>query len=331
MLFGRYTEVAIGPSPKAAIGEALKGRIYDTGKYINGKWRQGMRIEFEVNGDSSSKSVETTIEIWNMGIFGSLFGQDSDVVLKSGYLDFYNTIFIGKVQTVEVRREGADIITKFICKEQTKDLLNVYVNASFVQGTKWMDVLKKLLSYTAVQVAFIQDDGTVVPEKRFYVTSDQSIGRWIDVIVNKKMGSDWKWYIRNGNFYAMRKNYAFPTGLRVNAKSGLISVVKADTKATGEKKDEWTLRMFLIPKVNKDTVFLVESIPESYERGKGDIITYSSELQLFKVQSFKYVSNQNEHVIEANIKKIQGTQEAFLAFREGIPYEFDEEFDEEEG
>ena len=363
-LFGRYTEITIGPAPEAVDAKkvlddlgvpVITGRSYDTGKYINGVWRKGFKIEFTVSGESESKTDETIVEIWNMGKFGNLFGENSDIIIDSGYLEHHGVIFSGTIQEIIRSVDGPDNITKFVCKEQVSDLLNVSVDDSFVKGTKWSDVIKTLVGYTAVQVGYIYDDEDFkVEEDRYYIHTGMSIKRWIDTIISSKMGKTekqkkkvkqkdgnykteevdvwvgkWKWYIRNGLFYGMPTNYAFPSGLRVSAKTGLLSVTKADTAATGEKKDEWVVKMLLVPKINKDTIFLVEYSPivEQY----GDVIyTYAPKLQFYKTQSFKYKSTDVEHIVEVNVKEISSESDAYQAFREGIPIEFEDEYWEED-
>ena len=333
-LFGRYTEVIIGPTPNMeGLAEALEnqgqspivGRNYNTGKYIQGQWRQGIKIAFQINGESSRKSEESYIEIWNMAPFGNLFGKNSPVVIKSGYFKSFSTIFTGVVQDIIRRVDGSDVITKFLCKQQQKQVLSVYTNRTFSSGTKWSDVVKALISDTIVQVGFIEGSvDSIVEDSTFYATSDQSIYRWIDWIVKNKLFSydakgkkiKWKWYLRNGLFFCMPENAAFPSGLKVSAKTGLISVQKSDTQSKSKKKDAWVIKMLLVPIVNKDTIFTV------FDR--------SGLHKFYKTQTYKFTSTGDNHIVEANVKEISADEDTWTDLTQGLPYEFDEEFDEDE-
>jgi hypothetical protein len=334
-LFGRYTEVTIGPSPEVTdLADALKnqtvdpatlvGRIYDTGKYVSGIWVPGIKIEFTINGESSSKTDECAFEIWNMAPFGTLFGKNSPVVLKSGYLQNYNTIFTGVVQDIFKRVDGCDTVTKFICKQEQKQILSVYTNHVFAIGTRWSEVVKKLIADTAVVIGFVADSDVRVMDNDWYASSDQSVYRWVDWVVKNKLFSydakgnkvKWKWYLRNGLFYCMPENMAFPTGVLISAKTGLLSVQKADTQSDKKKKDMWVIKMLLIPVVNKDTIFLV--------------VSASGTKTFYKTQTYKFTSSGGNHITEANVKEISVSPDAYEALIKGLPHEFDEEFGEDE-
>lgn len=333
-LFGRYTEVTVGVRP-AEVDTILNirdnyypnyplGKTFDTGKYVDGKWREGLTINFEIIGESSDKSTDTYIEIYNMAPFRGYFGKDSPIIVKSGYLERSDIVFAGKVQEVVDRFEGMNRVTKFTCAEQQKEMLDVYINRKFTAGQRWSEIVRSLVEETALSIGYIPFSRFDSVDATFNVTADQSVRRWIDYIVKNKLkhkhassgNMNWKWFIRSGKFYCLPKNFAFPTGLRVSYKTGLMSLTKSDHSSSQKTDDMFTMKMLLVPWVNKDTMFWMD-------HGDGTRAFY-------KVQSYKYLSSASEHVVEAEVKKVAITLEAWNEMRYGVPYEIPEEFGEEE-
>lgn len=78
------------------------------------------------------------------------FSKGLKIVLKAGYVDTLDTIFIGTVQNVLKERQGADIITRLICRSET---VVGFINQSFganVDVTTLIKACSNALGYPAV-------------------------------------------------------------------------------------------------------------------------------------------------------------------------------------
>ena len=106
-VFDRYTEVNIINS----YGESMlfTSRRKDVSKVYDPSFQSGFHIEFEIGGDDST-GVDATVDIYNLSeeTINKIDGG-SYLIVKSGYVNDYGTIFWGKVNSVVTERDGADL------------------------------------------------------------------------------------------------------------------------------------------------------------------------------------------------------------------------------
>lgn len=128
--FGRVAELVIAPLDGGA-GVSLSG----------------LRIVFEIERTSTSEPNPATIQVYNLseGTRGLVQDKDQGVILKAGYLDLVQQIFIGVVRRVEHRREGTEIVTEIEAKDGGIALLEPEFKRAYTRGVSRRKIVNDIV------------------------------------------------------------------------------------------------------------------------------------------------------------------------------------------
>lgn len=318
------------------------GSLYHTGKYVAGKWVNGISIELEIEGGTKTKSDNCIVKLYNARTF---IGKNSICVVSAGYLSNFGTVFIGRVNSVEREVSGQDIITILRLTEASQMFLKGQVTDMWT-NQKFTDVIRDIvIRYGGLTIGYIHeylppgadaslsvDDYTIEQQYwynrsrgTFIITKQHSIGYWVyrliqqmNSMLNLKDSNAYHYQLIQGRFYMMPKNIALPMGLYFESKSGLLSVeATLDNDGKNKEGKYKIITMF-------DCRICNSSIIKVLRSGK-------TEAEYFKVSKFKFVSNDTDHQIEMECKMIKDAHDRWINF--GVPVEvetIDDIFDEEE-
>jgi len=333
----RYVEVELGPAPNIAVLSrnenvtTSEGKTYHTGKYVDGKWQQGVDIELEIKGGNDPKADNAIVRIYNMNLIKNLYGKDSPIIVKAGYLQNHGVIFSGLVKSMSTKIQGQDTVTTFRCDDKRDFYLKAKVNDTWPKLTKWTTIVKEILNkYTFLPVGYIHDDSRYTPE-RYYITTEKTIKGWMKDIKKKLqithkeyqdspgylsdpagdktiVDVNWEFFIRQGRFYFLPENMAMPTGLYFTAETGLLSVVQGRDKDGKTSNSKFVVTTMLDWRITKQSVIKV-------------LRFRSTESEYFKVTDFKFISNNKDHSIEVEVKNLK---DAIDGLEINEPIEFEE-------
>ena len=128
-LFLREASLTVGP---AAGGE---GR----------EWT-GLRLQFTVEKTSKSSTNKGKVSIFNLAPESRTFLESDDLVaiIKAGYRDFSEVLFIGDIPKngVTTKRQGPDIVTTIECGDGEKALNQANLNQSWTGGVTNLQIFQ---------------------------------------------------------------------------------------------------------------------------------------------------------------------------------------------
>ena len=338
----RYVEVELGPAPNVAVISfnenvtTSEGKTYHTGRYENDKWVQGVDIELEIKGGNDPKPDDAIVRIYNMNLIKNLYGKDSPIIVKAGYLGNYGVVFSGLVKSMSTKVQGQDTVTTFRCDDKRDFFLKAKVNDTWPAYTKWTTIVREILTrYTNLPIGYIHLDDRCTPE-RYYITTEKTIKGWLKDIKKKLQVThkeyqpspslaepagdkavvdvDWDFFIRQGRFYFLPENVAMPTGLYFTASTGLLSVVQGRDKDGKVSESKFIVTTMFDWRVTKQSVIKVLRFG-------------NTEPEFFKVTDFKFISNSKDHDLEIQVKQLKDASDT-LEINE--PMEFEEVRDVEE-
>lgn len=330
-LFGRYTEVEIGvkpdptgfgPTQPAASG--VQGTRYHTGRYEweNGvlKWKDGIRIDFEVSGDADESPDTATVKLYNIDKYKESEYGDADnyksgspILIRSGYFSFFDQIFFGQISFQTSYVEGLDFVYEYEATDLTQNILDTTFFPNGTGGTEGF-YLKYAPGWTVQQMVLDLCNTFNIPvgyiDTNWYQRWDSEYGEWgsLKQHLDNLAGKLFKYYFRNGLFYWMFKGSAIPNGLSFDWwKSGILYLRKAqnttkevpdaETEEDVSKSVTHTVKMLLIPGMNSDSMFGIRYVTPWFPY---------DEINFYKVLSYRYSSDDSQHVVECDLKRMDG-------------------------
>ena len=107
----------------------------------------GLRVVFEIERTSTSEPNPATVQVYNLseGTRGMVQDKDQAVILKAGYQDLVQQIFIGVVRRVEHRREGTEIVTELELKDGGIALLEPEFRRAYARGTSRRKIVQDII------------------------------------------------------------------------------------------------------------------------------------------------------------------------------------------
>lgn len=107
-----------------------------------------LRVTFKVEKTSTSEPNKATIAIYNLAPHSRLRieEQDQAVILKAGYEDLMQVVFMGVVKRAEHKKVPPDIITELECKDGGIDLEAATFRRSYTAGTSRRRVVQDILA-----------------------------------------------------------------------------------------------------------------------------------------------------------------------------------------
>ncbi len=105
------------------------------------------RVAFDVEKTSTSEPNKATIQVYNLSQHSRdlIDEQDVAVVLKAGYEDLLQTVFVGVIKRGEHRKEPPDVITELECKDGGVDLETAEFRRSYKAGTSRRRVVQDII------------------------------------------------------------------------------------------------------------------------------------------------------------------------------------------
>lgn len=118
-----------------------------------------LRVSFIVKKTLKASKNEMALEIFNLSkdTRSRLEEAEVQIILKAGYDNLPETIFIGDTISVIHFRRGADIISKIECSDGSAALKKAIISESFVPGTTVQQVVDKLVKSFSVPIKEVTD------------------------------------------------------------------------------------------------------------------------------------------------------------------------------
>jgi len=110
------------------------------------------KIQFEIIIDFGGSNSYASIAIYNLSndTANKVLKSGENVTFKAGYVDTVDTIFTGKIQNVLRERQGANTITRLICRSES---VTSTINQSYGAGVDVVTLIRAVseaIGYTVV-------------------------------------------------------------------------------------------------------------------------------------------------------------------------------------
>lgn len=274
-LYNRYTEVVVGRRPwysytdygpydtipaisdedrkriyfREANRSLANGLVFKSQRQLNdGKWRRNIDIDFVCKSGGSTETEAETAEIVIYNVDPNLhyLYDDAPIVIRSGYVNLYDTIFAGKIVWNDFERtdEGVAITMKAV-SDFRMFLGRPPESKSYPVGTKYMTIINELLSYVPIPIGYIHSTDAVLEDTFSWDNESETIKGQFDKM-SKRL--DYVHSIQGNKFHFVPKYQDMFTGVSypafiLNTASGLIEV----TRNADEMDYEYNVIALIVP------------------------------------------------------------------------------------
>lgn len=238
---------------------------YDGKPYIKAprdKFDRQMRVTFTASACYSEHTALLDLAIYN--VTGTpAFKHGAPIILSAGYTDEYSEIFSGTVTTVLKERNGADVITRLLCRAgPVRGEDRPKVAKSFGRNTQCADLINYLAGQWGKRVVWqTAQFSDAQPLIRGYVLN----GDVCDMLDNLAQQFAFKWVADDDAVYIDRPDYKVEgTPREVSMLTGLIGLPEATADNTGVFAD---ITMKLSPRIRLSSVIELKSQYASFNTG----------------------------------------------------------------
>ena len=280
-LFDRYWDLQIGTVRISSIAQA-RGEEQHTIKFSIEKTerRQPNNCSFQIINlsDNDRSSIES----------------DSVVVFYAGHIDFFGSIFTGKVDKINDQKTGVDRVTTIKVLDGGQSYRNSRVNSSFSANTPVIDVFRYAVSQLGVgegNTTSFESDIKLRNGSNVYVSGTTLYGLARGYIERIVRASDLRWSIQDGNIQLRRRDEPVNSeAVLLSEQSGLIGSPEVQQKARGRARPKVLARSILQPSlyVGRVVELLSETVNGAYQ-----------------IESVKYTgsNNSNEWYADLTLKQ----------------------------
>jgi len=228
-----------------------------TGRFLdnNGQktWQDGVTIHFDVGKRDEEDTEKGELKIFNLSseIIRNI-RPNYYIMVKSGYMEHYDTIFVGTIKGVNTSRKDGDMITTITCRGTGDEIRKATVESTTYdeqvsrKTTTWREYLDVLTSSIANEISYVfvgMDPDVVMWSDMYNATGElelpssvnNTVGGMLDYIMEACGEGKYKtqWTVVNNRIYLWRGG-EFPLTVRLTPLSGLIShAYSPDMSRTG--------------------------------------------------------------------------------------------------
>jgi len=274
-IWGRHTELQIG-------GDIFTNTDFD--------------ISFKVENSTEPNAGSAEIEIYNLSdTTKAKIKKDEPIQLKAGYESSgYGIIFLGKIDKVHDKTEGADVKTVMEALDAMKDLLKGESITKFSpKGTSVSAIIKELFSEAEVAIGTIEDPGITLENDRTEKGTPYIIAELYAEYVNgeiKKVSREegtWRIYVRNNTGFFVEGATKLPVeAIVLSSETGLMEAVKDEDE---EADIELRIKSLLQWKIAADSIISLKS---------------KTATGTYKVKEYKHIASGNNYYTEMGLGAI---------------------------
>jgi hypothetical protein len=189
--------------------------------FIAGTDKQSFRVEFDVTVSPGNAISFADVRISNLAK-GSSIRQGASIRLSAGYKDNHDVIFTGSVTNALKERNGADIITRLLCRSGLAGSDRLQCTASYGRGATVVDVIRDLAAAWPRQLDIDETQFTDAPR----MTSGYAVNGDIPTVLNELGYSyNFKWTQHNGRLIVTKSTDPRATDItEVNQFTGMVGM-----------------------------------------------------------------------------------------------------------
>ena len=183
----------------------------------------GLRITFDITKTISQDPNPATFTITNLSAQNRNLitsGAYERILLNAGYVGDLRTLFVGYIDTVENRKEGADITTILTCSDGQKDYREARTAVTVGKGATDKEIISHVLKDMPNTEAGIQD----LPKEKKLPRGKTIVGNSRDVLKTVAANQDADWSIQDGHLLMLPKNKALSNneGFLIKEGTGMV-------------------------------------------------------------------------------------------------------------
>lgn len=160
------------------------------------------RIVFDVQVSPGDALSLADIRVYNL-LKGTAIAQGDSIVLRAGFDDTFDTIFIGFVTNILREREGPDIITRLICKSGDPVTDRGSAQGSYGEGTRIVDILRDLARSWPIQLDIVEEQ---FADAQLFTSGYVTNGDIPTILSNLGYAYEFEWVQERGRLIVTRVN-----------------------------------------------------------------------------------------------------------------------------
>ena len=227
-------------------------------KDSSGIYRRNFDIEFRIKADDETEADIAEVTIFNVDPSMQQFFEKAPIVIRSGYVESYDVIFAGRIDTIEPVIEDSGTAIKIRAVSDYIAFMGLLPEpASYPIGTKYLTIINDLVAKMPVPVGYIYPLDKLI-EQPFSWQAFETIKMQFDKLTDEL---HFNFNIQSGRIYFVPIDIdvwlggtPFPV-FNLDAARGLIKV----DKDTDEDVIKWKITAFLVPFYAINSVLIVNS------------------------------------------------------------------------
>lgn len=181
-----------------------------------------LRTVFQIEKTSASSSNKATVQLYNLNLQSRMAMQKKglQLQLKAGYFGLIESLYLGDVMKVEIKRDHELIVTTFECGECEKQLANAHFEKSYPPGTTYVQIVQDLAAALGVDIGVV-----LGIQAMSYNTGVSFSGSCKHVLDRLLLRQGLEWSIQNNALQILpRSAHNGEEAIVLSKKTGLIGV-----------------------------------------------------------------------------------------------------------
>lgn len=221
-----------------------------------------LRMSFEIEKTLEPDPNPATLTIWNLAenTRTEVQRKPLQICIEAGYGENTSILFIGDMQEAFTRREGADLLTKFLIADGDR-CMNARVNRAFSAGTSGRAQIKEIAGQMGLRVPKNVEDAKEFVQAVASGGSVRGPARQALTTVTRRYGATWS--IQDGQLQILRGNEVrADQALIVSEETGMLGTPELGSPGKKGEAPTLTVRHLLYPeckpggKINLQAEFL---------------------------------------------------------------------------
>lgn len=206
-----------------------------------------LRMSFEIEKTLEADPNPATITIWNLAenTRTEVQRKPLQICVEAGYGESTSVLFIGDMQEAFTRREGADLLTKFLVADGER-CMNARVNRAFSGGTSGRAQIKEIAGQMGLRVPKNVDDAKEFVQAVASGGSVRGPARQALTNVTRRYGATWS--IQDGQLQILRGNEVrADQALVISEETGMLGTPELGSPGKKGEAPTLTVKHLLYP------------------------------------------------------------------------------------
>lgn len=223
----------------------------------------GLEIKFDTTSKAKTESDGADVDLNTVSIYNlsadsrNAIKKGDKVILNAGYKGNVGNLIIGRVESIEVEREGLDIVTRLSITDGGLEWKQAAITKTYQPGSKADYIMRDIANTMGYEVSMIKPNVNIE-----YKLGKSVSGKCGNILKQLVKDTDSKMYINKNRLYIMPKKDGIKNGFLLNSQHGLLESPKRQETSTDDNKSKisFSVRSKLNHELTVNSFIIVESI-----------------------------------------------------------------------